>query len=41
MVGFGFGAALLFLIPLVNFVTIPVCVVGGTLLFLELEAAEE
>ena len=28
----------LFLIPLVNFVTIPICVVGGTLLFLELEA---
>ena len=38
MFGFGLGAAALFLIPLVNFVTIPICVVGGTLLFLELEA---
>lgn len=37
--GFGAGAALLLLIPVVNFLAIPVCVAGGTLLVCDLHAA--
>lgn len=37
MFGFGFGAAALLIVPLLNVVALPVAVVGGTLLFLELE----
>ncbi len=34
--GFGAGAALMLIIPLLNFVAIPVCVAGATLLFCDL-----
>lgn len=34
--GFGAGAALMLLIPLLNFLAIPVCVTGATLLFCDL-----
>ena len=33
---FGAGAALMLLVPLVNFLAIPVCVTGATLLFCDL-----
>ncbi|GIX46760.1 MAG: hypothetical protein KatS3mg131_0971 [Candidatus Tectimicrobiota bacterium] len=38
MLGFGAAAFLTLLVPLLNFVCLPALVVGGTLLFLELEA---
>lgn len=37
MFGFGLGAAALLIVPLLNVLALPVAVVGGTLLFLELE----
>ncbi len=41
MLGFGLGATGLLMVPLVNVFTIPIAVVGGTLLFDHLEKADE
>lgn len=39
MLGFGAAASLTFFVPLLNFVCLPILVVGGTLLILDIEAA--
>jgi CysZ protein len=39
LLSFGAGAILLLLIPLINLLAIPVCVIGGTLLICDLRAA--
>jgi CysZ protein len=39
LLSFGAGSVLLLLIPLLNFLAIPVCVIGGTLLICDLRAA--
>lgn len=40
MLGFGMATGALLLVPLLNVLTLPVAVVGGTLLFLELERTD-
>ncbi|RMD64548.1 hypothetical protein D6833_04285 [Candidatus Parcubacteria bacterium] len=37
VLSFGFGASLLLMVPFLNFVAIPLCVVGGTLLMCDLQ----
>lgn len=41
MLGFGAAASLTLLVPLLNFVCLPILVVGGTLLILDIEAAQQ